>query len=399
MPLNAGGVVLVPYWFWLICVFAFGGCIGSFLNVVIYRLPREKSLVLPPSACPSCGKRIQFFDNVPMLSWLFLFGRCRYCNAPISFRYFFIEFLTASIFTGLFYVYFYTPMVAGVDSFVDGGWFVYLVHVFLLACLVAASGIDMELWVIPISICWLGTALGFFASTVGVYIIDIAEIQGHFIFPSASAKTAAMAAGAGIGTIIAILLLKAGILKQSYDMPEQNFNPEKIPGKSDQQDQTNESNFNDREEIFKEIFFLLPIFICSIGFYKLAFQVESFNTFWVRFSQQPAIAGFLGSLWGYFIGCGVVWIVRILGTLGFGKEAMGLGDVHLMGAAGAVIGPVLVVFAFFIAPFFGLAWALFQMFFKKTRQIPYGPFLSMAVFAVMILHDWVYGAIFDFYFG
>ena len=98
------------------------------------------------------------------------------------------------------------------------------------------------------------------------------------------------------------------------------------------------------------------------------------------------VHGFLTSLWGYFVGCAVVWATRILGTLGFGKEAMGLGDVHLMGAAGAVIGPVFVVIAFFIAPFFGLTWALYQMFFKKTRQIPYGPFLSIAVFAVMIFH-------------
>ena len=66
---------------------------------------------------------------------------------------------------------------------------------------------------------------------------------------------------------------------------------------------------------------------------------------------------------------------------------MGLGDVHLMGAAGAVIGPVFVVIAFFLAPFFGLAWAAYQTFFKKTRQIPYGPFLSLAVFAVMIFHN------------
>ena len=68
---------------------------------------------------------------------------------------------------------------------------------------------------------------------------------------------------------------------------------------------------------------------------------------------------------------------------------MGLGDVHLMGAAGAVIGPVAVVVAFFIAPFFGLLWALVCMFFKKIRQIPYGPFLSIGVFVVMILHDTV----------
>jgi leader peptidase (prepilin peptidase)/N-methyltransferase len=106
-------------------------------------------------------------------------------------------------------------------------------------------------------------------------------------------------------------------------------------------------------------------------------------------TQHPVLAGLLGSLWGYFVGCGVVWGIRILGTLAFGKEAMGLGDVHLMGAAGAVIGPLSVVVAFFVAPFFGLAWAGFQMFFKKIRQIPYGPFLSLGILVVMILHDWI----------
>jgi leader peptidase (prepilin peptidase)/N-methyltransferase len=104
---------------------------------------------------------------------------------------------------------------------------------------------------------------------------------------------------------------------------------------------------------------------------------------------HPAAAGLLGSLFGYFVGCAVVWATRVLGTLGFGKEAMGLGDVHLMGAAGAVVGPVMVIIAFFIAPFFGLGWALFQMLFKKIRQIPYGPFLSLAVLTVMIFHDWI----------
>ena len=106
-----------------------------------------------------------------------------------------------------------------------------------------------------------------------------------------------------------------------------------------------------------------------------------------HFSHHPVVAGFLGSLWGYFIGCGIVWGVRVFGTFSFGKEAMGLGDMHLMGAAGAVIGALPVVIAFFIAPFFGLAWAGFQMFFRKIRQIPYGPFLSIAIFVVMILHD------------
>jgi len=62
--------------------------------------------------------------------------------------------------------------------------------------------------------------------------------------------------------------------------------------------------------------------------------------------------------------------------------------VHLMGAAGAILGPVFVVIAFFVAPFFGLTWAIIQMLFEKNHKIPYGPFLSMGILSVMILHDW-----------
>jgi leader peptidase (prepilin peptidase)/N-methyltransferase len=68
-------------------LFALGLCLGSFLNVVIYRLPRNLSVAWPPSSCPGCGARIRPFDNVPVVSWLVLRGRCRDCQAPIAWRY------------------------------------------------------------------------------------------------------------------------------------------------------------------------------------------------------------------------------------------------------------------------------------------------------------------------
>jgi leader peptidase (prepilin peptidase)/N-methyltransferase len=175
--------------------------------------------------------------------------------------------------------------------------------------------------------------------------------------------------------------LISGLVKRSYEAEsgancESSHEPQLVDAVSDDE-------FNHRLEVCKEIIFLLPIIICALAAYWISPKIPR----WESFSQHPAIAGLLGSLFGYFIGCGVVWATRIFGTLGFGKEAMGLGDVHLMGAAGAVIGPAFVVVAFFIAPFFGLTWVGLRMFFKKTRQIPYGPFLSLGVFAVMILHD------------
>ncbi len=76
----------------------FGAIIGSFLNVVIHRLPRDESIVFPNSRCPSCGGAIASYDNIPVLSYLVLRGRCRSCSAAISFRYPAVELLTALLY-------------------------------------------------------------------------------------------------------------------------------------------------------------------------------------------------------------------------------------------------------------------------------------------------------------
>ncbi len=75
-------------------IFIFGAAVGSFLNVVIHRVPREESIVFPNSACPKCGKSIKPYDNIPILSWLLLRGKCRNCSEPISYRYPAVELLT-----------------------------------------------------------------------------------------------------------------------------------------------------------------------------------------------------------------------------------------------------------------------------------------------------------------
>ena len=89
-------------WFFAIASFVFGLVFGSFLNVCIYRLPRGRSVVSPGSACPQCETPIAFYDNVPVLSWLILRGRCRRCKAPISPRYMIVELLTACLFLACF---------------------------------------------------------------------------------------------------------------------------------------------------------------------------------------------------------------------------------------------------------------------------------------------------------
>jgi len=381
---------------WILCLwlFAMGCCIGSFLNVVIYRLPREKSLVHPGSSCPHCGQVIRFYDNIPLLSWLILRAKCRRCKGPISPRYFIVELLTGSVFLGLYLAYFHTNVWPSLH--INGAWFVYLIHIILLSAFIAASGIDLELWIIPLSICWFVTAVGVIGSAIGGYIISPQVLRSYLILPVASPGTGALALGGAAGLGIGWLLLRTGVLKRSYESAVTEDQEQAVAEKANGAVRMpvgpgpfEEPQFNHRLEILREVVFLAPIIICSVAAYKVLGPSGPAGRWWGGLFACPAVAGLLGSAFGYFVGCATVWATRILGTLAFGREAMGLGDVHLMGAAGAVIGPIMVVIAFFIAPFFGLGWALFQMFFKKIRQIPYGPFLSCAVLTVMIFHDWI----------
>jgi leader peptidase (prepilin peptidase) / N-methyltransferase len=129
-----------------IWLFVVGACIGSFLNVVIARLPRDESLVRPRSKCPSCSTPIAWYDNVPLVSWLVLRGKCRKCGARISFRYFAVELLTGVMFLLALWRF---------------GWTYPLVPALMLVCLlVPLVFIDAEHWILPFEITVPGTVLG-----------------------------------------------------------------------------------------------------------------------------------------------------------------------------------------------------------------------------------------------
>ena len=134
---------MIPDWLVIVFLFAIGASVGSFLNVVIYRLPKDLSIVRPGSACPSCKTPIPFYDNIPILSWLLLMGKCRKCKAKISPRYFIIELLTASIFVAVYVIYFMTSLRKGIGEFFGGGFVLYLAHIIMLSAFVAASAIDL----------------------------------------------------------------------------------------------------------------------------------------------------------------------------------------------------------------------------------------------------------------
>ncbi len=90
---------------WTLLFFAIGACVGSFLNVIADRLPRGGSIVSPPSHCESCGRQLRAKDNIPIISYLYLKGRCRYCGAAIPQRIFWVEIATAALFAFIFWYY------------------------------------------------------------------------------------------------------------------------------------------------------------------------------------------------------------------------------------------------------------------------------------------------------
>jgi leader peptidase (prepilin peptidase)/N-methyltransferase len=290
------------------------------------------------------------------------------------------------MYVGLFLLYFMTDIrqmsteeTSGLQVFLHGGWLIFLLHIILLSGLLAISAIDLELWVVPLSACWFLTAVGVAGSALASFVMDIKAIGYFQLLPLSGATSGAVSSGAAIGLVISLILLRFGFLKESY-IGQDAAAVANAP----------EPHYNHRLEVLKEVLFLVPVLACSIAAYYLLIKVPAANARWLDIMQFSIPSGFLGALTGYFVGAAIVWTTRIFGTLGFGKEAMGMGDVHLMGAAGAFIGPIPIIVAFFIAPFFGLAWAIFQMLSKKTRQIPYVPFLSLGILTVMIFHNWIF---------
>jgi leader peptidase (prepilin peptidase)/N-methyltransferase len=137
--------------------------IGSFLNVVIHRVPMKLSLVHPGSRCPSCKRPIAAYDNVPIVSWLLLRGRCRHCGAPISPRYPAVELLTAVAFAA----------VVAVRGFDDD----LVLQLPFVACLIALAGIDLDHKLLPNRIVYPMAAYGLVATA----IVDTNDLVEHLI--------------------------------------------------------------------------------------------------------------------------------------------------------------------------------------------------------------------------
>jgi leader peptidase (prepilin peptidase) / N-methyltransferase len=173
--------MVISYWFLLALVFLFGLCIGSFLNVCIYRIPESKSIVSPGSMCPGCGNPVKFYDNIPVLSFIVLRGKCRNCNEPISLRYPVVELLT-----GVFAVSVFLKFGAGMEA---------PVYFLFIATLLVITFIDIDHRIIPDVISLPGIVL-FFIASLAIPAISIKD------------SVIGILAGGGILFVIAELYLR-----------------------------------------------------------------------------------------------------------------------------------------------------------------------------------------------
>lgn len=147
----------MPEFYLISIVFVLGAVVGSFLNVCISRIPNGQSVIQPPSHCPKCQTPIPFFHNIPLVSYLLLRGRCCSCGDRISFRYFAVELLMASLAVLLFYQF--------------GLGLPFVVEFVFVAALIVISFIDLDVRIVPDVISLPGIVIGLLFSVIGHYLI------------------------------------------------------------------------------------------------------------------------------------------------------------------------------------------------------------------------------------
>ena len=399
----------IPHALYIVFVFLLGSCVGSFLNVVVWRLPQVEfveneglfhgffrgwqALSSPPSHCPKCGKTLKWYDNLPVVGWIKLGGKCRFCHAPISARYPIIEAITGLLFV-LYYVAFFMLGAGPCQEHITPGgfaryipatltpgehWPIYAIDIVLISALLAASLIDAELFIIPLGIPWFVVPLALLEHAIW----DRPGWPGA-LNPTPSA--AALAAGAGIGTLLSFVLWWRGLLPTSFADGGPLLEVDKAKLTSDDEPPREYSPREIRAEMRKEMLFLLPPLLLGFASVLLVWKVPAAGRAWDAVASVGWVGGLLGSVLGLLVGGFIVWFTRIAGSYGFGREAMGMGDVHLMAAVGAVMGSGPATVTFFLAPFFGMGLAIYLWLLRKRRELPYGPYLSLAAAFVLLFY-------------
>jgi leader peptidase (prepilin peptidase)/N-methyltransferase len=348
------------HWLWLIPVVLIGACIGSFLNVVIYRVPLGMSVNNPKrSFCPKCHEPIPMWLNIPVLSWLWLRGRCAKCGCEISVRYPMVELLTA---LGFFASWKFFPPQAAVFLWV------------LVVLLIAISFIDADHLIIPVSFTWAGSAFGVLAAVVWPTFPRMAGGCDSW-------REALIQSGIGWAAGFFGLWLVVELGKLAFGKKAMKF---QTPAAWELKEPASESDplsfVIDGESIpWWDLFSRKSDrLIIETGEIRVDGERHGGGTLVIRETDIELPNGAKHS---------IEKLRSLSGTatsLVIPREAMGFGDVHLMGMIGAFFGWSGVLFALFASSIFALVAALIGRI-GFGRQLPFGPFLAMGALA------WVFG--------
>lgn len=449
-------VIWLPVLSQTLFVFAFGACAGSLANVLVYRMPLGLDVVAPSSRCPSCDTKLTWRENIPILGWLLLRGKCRFCKSPISAEYPAVETVVAVLFAGLFLLWYHTPAdfsLLGVSvgtiapEWAGNGavrtWPAFVVLVFMVGALVPITLIDARTFTIPLTLTWAPALVALVLHTGHALWWELSHGGPELILPGGGWRPAegarwlsaegavwtlptpgvtgwpwiGLAFGGMVGIGVSLLAMRLGLITRSfadYDEWEAQATADaEAEAKAAGHDAGDDESPADlwiqyphaRREMVRELAFCAPPALLGIAGFWLAerfgpampgWPPATTSGIWLVPDGAPPLWLLVlsGVLLGYLIGGAVVWAVRIFGSLLFGKEAMGMGDVHLMAAVGACIGWVDATLAFFGAAFVGVAYALGSALLNKgtPRAMPYGPFLAIATVLIIVgkpLVEWV----------
>ena len=343
-----------------IFAFVFGAVVGSFLNVCIYRLPRDLSVNRPRrSFCPACKQEIPWYQNLPLVSWLVLRGRCSNCGAKIPFRYFLVELITALLFLA---VWIYFP------------WQIAIVYWVFVSLLIVATFVDLEHFIIPDEITLGGVAAGLIACLL---LPALMETASHLRALGMSAASAA------IGYAILWMVLEGGKMvfgkkrirleqPTAFTWTRKGEDADFIVGDE-------RSVWSDHFAREKDLLLLhcdsASIDDRSLGNVTLACHYDR-----VLVAGETLVLDEVNRISG---------VVR---ELQIPREAMGRGDLKFLAAIGAFLGWRAVLFAVFAGSLLGSLVGLTTLMIGKrvwSAKLPFGPYLAAGALVWMFFGNWL----------
>jgi leader peptidase (prepilin peptidase)/N-methyltransferase len=344
----------MPFHFWTAVITVLGAFIGSFLNVCIHRMPLGQSIVSPPSHCPHCGDRIPMTLNIPVITWLWLRGRCRACRAPISPRYLGVEILTAVAFAIAWLRFGHNDPA----------------HAFALCALfssfIVATFIDFEHFIIPDEITIGGTVAGFILSA-------IAPALHSTVTATIALQRSALGIAVGFGAVYGVVRLgKLLFGREHIELPPSSrvvFHEEGVI-------------LPDRDIPFGEIFYRDSDTIRLRGRH-IELADRCYPEADVSLTQKALRIGE-----DSFEPATEPYLAADVDELVLPREAMGFGDVKFMAAIGAFLGWQSTLFTLGFASLIGAVVGVTLIGIGRrewSSRLPFGPYLAVGALV------WVFG--------